>query len=192
LLCDCCAIPRLAQVAQYCAVSGSRAVAKFCGFVQTFKKQCVLIFSPEFPNLPFHISASMANNNSESESVNNLEIYHSEIDLTEAYNSTLPEYLTSLFDREILWCNPAALLANQKTLRQFQGTNAASLSDPNELDRRCEILTRNESLTEYEYQGFRWFFDEDARIYRRKGMQFVGSFKTISNFYGEKCYHQSQ
>lgn len=172
------------------ALGLKQAAKDLAKWAQTFKKQCVLIFSPEYPDYPFHVSAAIANSDEESTGTTmNIVIPSLSIDLNEAYNSDKPNYITSLRDRTVLWCNPAALIANQKTLRQFVGENAASLNEPEELDKRCEMLSGGDRLIDYSYRAYRWFLEEGTGIYRRKQMDFISSFSPIADFFGEPCYH---
>lgn len=176
------------------ALGLKQATKDLAKWALSFKKNAVLVFSPDYPN-PFHISASMAEDNAEEPGItansdNTIIMPLSlQIDLNAAYNSELPEYVTSLKTATVLWFNPAAMVANQKTFEQFQGFNAALLSDANELTKRYEILGKSESLREYEYIGYRWFFDEDNQIYLRKQMNFMSRFEPVSDFYNEVCYH---
>lgn len=153
----------------------------------SFKKKAVLIFSPDYPDYPFHISASMAESDDIEE--NNITMPIMSIDLNNAYNSEFPEYVTSLKTATVLWFNPAAMMANQKTFQQLQGFNAMLLSEPNEITRRYERLESGEVLREYEYRGYRWFYDEDTKLFLRKQMNFFSKFEPINNFYNENCYH---
>ena len=158
-------------------------------WAQSFKKQCVLIFSPEFPDFPFHISAAMGDGDAEE---NNLIMPKTmNIDLNEAYKSDKPQYITNLKDATVLWFNPAAMAANQKSFSQLANFSALLLSDPNEITRRYERLENGETLREYEYLGYRWFFDDDSQVYLRKQMIFVGVFEPIGEFYNENCYRST-
>lgn len=93
-------------------------------------------------------------------------------------DSSRPTYVNRIFDQENLYANPAATSA-QSGKPEFIGQNAYSLNDPDELDRRCDLLSNGEQLREYEYQAWRWYFDEDANRWRLKRMQFVSNFRRL-------------
>lgn len=171
------------------ALALKRSTKDLAKWALSFKKSSVLIFSPDYPS-PYHVSASMANLEDEQEIKDNKMIMPTtEIDLNQSYNSNLPEYITSLKTATVLWFNPAAMMANQKTFQQLQGFNAMLLSEPNEITRRYERLESGEVLREYEYRGYRWFYDEDTKLFLRKQMNFFSKFEPINNFYNENCYH---
>ena len=93
-------------------------------------------------------------------------------------DSSRPIYVNRIFDQENLYANPAALAA-QGQKPKFIGMTAYSLNDPDELERRCDLLINSEILREYEYQAWRWYFDQDANRWRLKRMYFVSNFRRL-------------
>lgn len=137
-----------------------------------------------YPNGCFEVPAGedpMTNNSI------NLVIPELDFDLNEVYRSEDPVYITQLSDQSVLFTNPAGLAAQSKTPKEFQGENATSLAWGDELIRR-EGLLRNSNglLTDYEYQGLRWFKDPDTGLWQRKLMNFVSQFRLV-DFLGVPC-----
>ena len=137
-----------------------------------------------YPNGCFEVPAGenhMTNNNID------LVIPELDFDLNEVYRSPNPVYITQLSDQSVLFTNLAGLAAQSKTPKEFQGENAASLAWGDELLRREGLLRNNNGLlTDYEYQGLRWFKDPDSGLWRRKLMNFVSEFRLV-NFLGISC-----
>jgi hypothetical protein len=105
-----------------------------------------------------------------------------EIELRESHleNSSKPIYINRIFDQENLYANPAALEA-QGQKPKFLGQTAYSLNDVSELEARCGYLLSGETLGEYEYKAWRWYFDADAGRWRLKRMAFVSNFRKINS-----------
>jgi|SRR5579883_196981 len=101
-----------------------------------------------------------------------------EIDQSWITEDSKPTYINRIFDQENLYANPAALAA-QGQKPKFIGMTAYSLNDPDELEYRCNLLSNGEVLREYEYQAWRWYFDEDANRWRLKRMYFVSNFRRL-------------
>ncbi len=103
-----------------------------------------------------------------------------EITSSLASESTRPTYINRIFDQENLFANEAALEA-QGQKPKFLGQTAYSLNDVDELERRCAFLITGETLREYEYQAWRWYFDATAGRWRLKRMAFVSNFRRIDS-----------
>lgn len=91
---------------------------------------------------------------------------------------TRPTYITRIFDQENLYANAAALAAQGQKPR-FIGMTAYTLNNPDELERRCDLLMNSEILREYEYKAWRWFFDVDANRWSLKELYFVSNFRRL-------------
>ncbi|MBP0021083.1 MAG: hypothetical protein J7647_26465 [Cyanobacteria bacterium SBLK] len=107
-----------------------------------------------------------------------------EIDMNDFYRSPHPGYIIAMHNEMLLLANNAALKANQKTLDQFVGENAATLNFPEEFEQRKRLLRMDGKLTNYEYKAMNWY--KDGKDWRRKKMNFVADIQLIE-FGGITC-----
>ena len=111
-----------------------------------------------------------------------------ELNYSALYNSERPTYISQLVDQVNVFANPAALAAQGKKPSEFLGQNAYALNEPEELEYRCDRISSNETLREYEYQAWRWYFDLNANRWRLKRMAFVSNFRLLRNYLGQPCW----
>jgi len=103
-------------------------------------------------------------------------------------NAPLPTYINAIKTQKKFYANPAALTAQGKPPEDFLTGNAYDLNDPDELDYRTSRVASGETLTAYEYEAWRWYFDADAGRFRLKRMQLVSNFRLLNSFNGVPCW----
>ena len=109
---------------------------------------------------------------------------HQEIDMNTVCRSQHPAYIIAMHNEMLLFANDTALAANQKKLDEFVGENVATLSFPEELEKRNRLLQIDKKLTNYEYKAMNWYKDGD--LWRRKTMNLVADIQVIE-FGGRIC-----
>ncbi|MBO3460035.1 hypothetical protein G7B40_011440 [Aetokthonos hydrillicola Thurmond2011] len=102
--------------------------------------------------------------------------------------SPLPTYINAIRTQCKFYANPKALATQGKPPEDFLNGNAYDLNDPDELDRRTSLIAAGERLRNYEYEGWRWFFDADAGRFRLKKMYFISNFRLLQSFNGVPCW----
>jgi hypothetical protein len=111
-----------------------------------------------------------------------------DLDLGNLYSSDKPTYINAIEDQTNLWCNLAALQAQGKKPQEFLIVqNAFALNFEEELSDRMNFLEADNQLREYSYRALRWYQEPDARIWRRREMNFVSSFWKIE-YLGQPCW----
>lgn len=87
-----------------------------------------------------------------------------------------------------LYCNSVAANAQGMPPEQFLSINSClDLNDPPEFERRIDRVSAGETLRNYEYQAWRWYFDPNAGRFRTKRMSFVSNFRLIQ-YAGQPCW----
>jgi PAS domain-containing protein len=117
-----------------------------------------------------------------------LTIPEQELAIGELERSALATYINAIKTQKKFYANPTALDAQGKPPEDFLTGNAYDLNDPDELDYRTSQIASGETLRNYEYQGWRWYFDGDAGRFRLKRMQFISNFRLLSSFNGVPCW----
>jgi hypothetical protein len=111
-----------------------------------------------------------------------------ELRITTLEQSPLPTYINAIRTQKKFYANPSALSAQGKPPEDFLDGNAYDLNDPDELDSRSMRISTGETLWNYEYEGWRWYFDTDAGRFRLKRMQLVSNFRLLRSFNGVPCW----
>lgn len=102
--------------------------------------------------------------------------------------SPLATYINAIKSQKKFYANPVALDAQGKPPEDFLTGNAYDLNDPDELDSRTSRIALGETLRNYEYEAWRWYFDADAGRFRLKRMQFTSNFRLLHSFNGVPCW----
>lgn len=104
------------------------------------------------------------------------------LDLQTADNDEFPVYLTEVDTQVIRYANRAALQANSREPEQMIDKDCIALWDDSILCNLSDDLVNplnNGRLTDYSYQGYRWFTDESNRTWRRMKMWFTSDYFLI-------------
>ncbi len=102
--------------------------------------------------------------------------------------SELPTYINAIATTKKLYCNSVAANAQGMPPEQFLSINSClDLNDPPEFERRIDRVSAGETLRNYEYQAWRWYFDPNAGRFRTKRMSFVSNFRLIQ-YAGQPCW----
>ena len=114
------------------------------------------------------------------------------VDLTEIYKNENPVYFTNMIDESIMFCNPKALEAQQKTVQQLLNRSSLPLNNHDELAKRNRLIQTDKKLTGYEFVAWRWFQTMESingvtyETHKRKEHSFVGNFMMF-DFLGVPC-----
>ncbi|MEA5522915.1 hypothetical protein [Limnoraphis robusta] len=123
------------------------------------------------------------------EPVNDLiEVPERELTIEMMEGSELPTYINAIKTTQKHYVNSAAANAQGMPPEQFLAINSClDLNDPPEFERRIDRVASGETLRNYEYQAWRWYFDPNAARFRVKRMSFVSNFRLIQ-FNSQPCW----
>lgn len=107
-------------------------------------------------------------------------------DLNELYADAHAVYITQMSDQKVLFANPAAIAANQRSAGEVVGKEVTALWDDDVLTELMQRLERDKNLWQYSYPGYRWSQEENSRIWRRDRYMFVANYKLVE-FLGSVC-----
>ncbi|MBP0017436.1 MAG: hypothetical protein J7647_07750 [Cyanobacteria bacterium SBLK] len=107
-----------------------------------------------------------------------------DVDINGLFNTPDPVYMIAMESEQLIWANPAAVSANQKTFQDFIGDNVACLNYPDELAERKRLLRKDGQLINYECNLMHWYNDEEK--WRRKEVEIVVDIQKI-DFWGTEC-----
>lgn len=109
-----------------------------------------------------------------------------DLDWNAIFSGQNPIYINDLKTQRNLYLNDAAVLAqSRKPAAELLSDNAHSLNFDDELMKRCDRISQDGSLREYEYEALRWFHNPEMGRFVRKRM------RLISNFWRVQYLHSS-
>lgn len=105
----------------------------------------------------------------------------SDLDWNAIFSGQNPIYINDLRTQRNLYLNDAAVLAqSRKPAAELLSDNAHSLNFDDELIRRCDRISQDGSLREYEYEALRWFHDSEMDRFIRKRMRLISNFWRVT------------